>query len=812
MAYDFGIVANAQSNLAINGVSGDLGGLVGYMDGDSPEIVNSSSSGTITATGGADAGGLVGYTAGTILSSYATGPVTAGAGADIGGLVGYAEGNVENSYATGNVTATSNPDIGGLVGYADGNIENSYATGNIVATIDTDSGGLVGYSHGSITGSHATGSLSVGSGADAGGLSGYANELVENSYATGAVTAGDSSYTGGLTGYNSGEIENSYAAGLASAGGSSHVGGLTGESYGGITQSNARGGANGGASSFVGGMAGVNGGSAITKSFATGAVTGGSNSDVGGLVGLNQASVAEAYAMGSVGGTSAADVGGLVGDNGGSITQAYATGFIAPGSGASVGGLLGYDVASPGSVTYSYWDIGTTGITSLSQGAGNAANDSGITGKTTANLQGTLPTGFNNAVWATGPRLYPYFLWQFSSTPQAVSGFTVASNGSTDISGLDVSLLVNGASVTPAIATSSGANGYYYLLLAPGTISNSGSPVFAYLTNGTPGNSYVGNALGGEGNLEIEEGQLRVRSGASSVTGLFRALNTAVGSNTGSDFLYTSAGGLASNTNLFLDDSTSTFNVNAELDVGTGTFWFYDPKGAISESGGGTITAGLLRGTTKNGVTLNGANEIAALGGFTNTGTGGFSLMDGETLAIRGALNAGSGGLLLTTTAGDIVLDGSLTTGGTLTLASAGLIWQDAASSVITAAALTGSSNGVTKLQGANLITDLGAFTNTGGNFYLTNAQTLTVDGTVNAGSKVMSLKATSGDLNINDTLDAGNLTLVSSLGEVDGTGAITANVINVTADTGINLDGTNNDIRRIGTNSTNSGPDVINQ
>jgi hypothetical protein len=74
-----------------------------------------------------------------------------------------------------------------------------------------------------------------------------------------------------------------------------------------------------------------------------------------------------------------------------------------------------------------------------------------------------------------------------------------------------------------------------------------------------------------------------------------------------------------------------------------------------------------------------------------------------------------------------------------------------------------------------------------------------------------MSLNTTSGDLVVEDALDAGNLTLVSSLGEVEGSGAITANVINVTANTGIDLTGSNN-IRRIGTNSTASGSDVINQ
>ncbi len=780
-----GVVDNALSNLAVNGAGDDVGGLVGAGQFDSTEIANSSSSGTVTATDDADAGGLVGYMQGTIVSSHATGSVSAGNGTDIGGLVGYASEEIEGSYATGNVSAGDDTNIGGLAGYTASGIENSYAAGSVSAGQNADAGGLAGYASSAVTGSHATGSVTIGSELDVGGLLGYAAANVQNSYATGNVTAtGTNSDVGGLTGYNAGGIANSYATGLVSAGSGAWVGGLSGYSSG-----------------------------SVMESYATGGAAGGSNSEVGGLVGGNSSSIEEAYATGAVGGTGAADVGGLAGVNefGGTIAQTYATGYVVPGSGTSVGGLVGDDVANAGSITHSYWDMNTTGIGST-QGAGNVTNDSGIRGMTTANLQGTLPTGFDNAVWSTGTGLYPYLSWQFSGTPQAVAGFTVASGGKTDVAGLDVALLVNGTSVTPAIATSSGADGYYYLLLAPGTISNSGSPLFAYLTNGTPGNSYVGNALGRDGNLEIEEGQLRVKSGASSVTGLFRALDTAVGSNTGADFLYTSADGFTPNTNLFLADFAATFNVNAALEVGTGTLWLYDPNGAISESGGGTITAGLLRGTAKNGVTLDGANEIAALGGLTNTGSGGTSLTDGETLTVRGALNTGAGALSLTTTNGEnIALDGSLTTGGTLTLISAGSIWQDASSSVITANTLTGSSSGATRLQGANALTNLGAFTNTAGNFYLTNAQTLTVDGTVNAGSKVMSLNTTNGDLVDSGALHANTVTLVSSLGEVYGTGNINAMLLNVSADTGIDLDGTSNNIHRIGTRTTNSGPNVIN-
>ncbi len=704
------------------------------------------------------------------------------------GLFGLSSGTIRDVGVTAVSVSGSAGQMGGLVdNESDGTIANDYVTGTVDGTGD-EVGGLVGYNDGG---------------------------AIANSFSTAAVTGTE--VVGGLAGFsNDGAITDSYSTGAVS--GTLNVGGLVGvlDDFGAITDSFATG-AVGGAGNNVGGLVGLSTGTGrtatITGSYATGAVTDtGSVSNVGGLVGdAFRVTISNSFATGAVeGGSDSQNVGGFVGGEIGSassIANSFSTGLVSGGN-TDIGGFVGDDT-SGGGITNSYWDISTSGI-GATQGAGNITNDSGVTGKTTSGLQGALPGGFSNTVWGTGTGLYPYLLWQFSGTPEAVAGFTVASNGKTDVSGLDVSLLVNGESVAPAIATSSGADGYYYLLLAPGTISNSGSPLFAYLTNGVPGNAYVGNALGGDGALTIEEGQLRVKSGASSLTGLFRALNTALGGNTGADFLYSSASGVTPNVNLFISDSAANFNVNSTLDVGS--FWFNDPDGAISESGGGSIIAGVLRGTTENGVALNDTNEITALGAFSNTGSGGVAITDGKTLSVRGALNAGSGDLSLTTTnGGSIDIDGSLATGGTLTLTSAGSIWQ-AASSVIIADTLTGSSDGATRLQGANAITDLGSFTNTDGNFFLTDNRTLTVDGTANAGSRAMSLKATTGDVVVDGALDAGNLTLVSSLGEVDGTGAIAANVINVTADTGIDLDGTSNNIHHIGTRATNSGPDVINQ
>ena len=240
-----------------------------------------------------------------------------------------------------------------------------------------------------------------------------------------------------------------------------------------------------------------------------------------------------------------------------------------------------------------------------------------------------------------------------------------------------------------------------------------------------------------------------------------------------------------------------------------GTFWFYDPNGALTQSGNGTITAGLFRGTTKNGVTLNGANDITALGGFSNTGGGGFSLANSDWLHVEGSVNAGTGDLSLTTTANGIVIAGDWTAGGTVTLNAGSGIWQDLSSS-ISAETLAGSSNGTARFQGSNEIADLGSFDANDGNFILTNGQTLTVTGSV--GANVISLETTSGDLVDSGALHANVVTLGASLGEVYGTGNINTTDLFVTADTGIDLDGTTNNIKHVKTDTTNSGPNIINQ
>ncbi len=784
-------LGNTISNLTIDGASLSDVGLFGQSSGTIRDLGLAGESVTSSGTGGIDIGGLVGDNYGTVLNVVGSVAVGDSQYASIGGLIGSNEAGamVVDAGVSGSVIdGAEGSAVGGLIGPNAGTVQSAYATASVNG-VSSFVGGLVAYNAGTIENSYASGAAAGTGFSYVGGLVGLNQTTIENSYASGAATGGDNSYVGGLVGLNETTIENSYASGAATGGEGSSVGGLVG-----VNQSS------------------------LQYSFATGAASGGASSSVGGLAGVNQGAIVAAYATGAVSDSgSGAFAGGLVGYNFGTIDQTYAVGLVSGATRPHTGGLVGVDESTPGSITNSYWNIETSGITPLSRGAGNVANDSGITGEETAKLQQALPNGFDDTIWAIVPGLsYPYLQWQLpAGTPQVVTG--ILSNGATPISGAGVGLLIDGdAAATPLLSMSSGANGYYYLLLAPGTIPSSDGQVLGYIASGAarPGNTYYQDASGSLTNLDIRDGEIEIAGDSANASGTIAGLDTAIGSETGSQFIYTQAGGFLSGFDVAIDDTAASFTIDTTLNF-TGDDVAINSAGTIGEASGDGIDAAILTGRSVGGANLNGVNLIGVLRGFTNDGAGGLVLTDNEKLVVTGAVNAGTGDLVLTMTmpgtGSDIAINGDITAGGTVTLTSAGSIWEDMANGVITATELTGSASGGTRLEGANLIGSLGDFTNTNGNFLLTNHQALTVSGTVNAGTNVLTLQTTSGDLVVDGALDAGTMTLGSSQGEVYGTGDITTHVLNVTADSGIALTGPN-EIYRIGTNSPGTGPDTINQ
>jgi hypothetical protein len=193
--------------------------------------------------------------------------------------------------------------------------------------------------------------------------------------------------------------------------------------------------------------------------------------------------------------------------------------------------------------------------------------------------------------------------------------------------------LVGGSEVTPVIATTSGADGYYYLLLAPGTISSSGSNIFAYIADaGTTGNTAFLGIKSSPIHADIIEGDLRLWSRAADSATIIAELDDAVGSNSGAQFLYTSGGGFNSSFKTILSDMVGTFTIDSDLNFGTGTFvidggnidvdgavqaktLMLVSTGAVSESAAGALDVNKIDVTAQTGIDLDSdLNDITKIG------------------------------------------------------------------------------------------------------------------------------------------------------------------------------------------------------
>ncbi len=277
-----------------------------------------------------------------------------------------------------------------------------------------------------------------------GALAGWNDGSITNTFAKGHIQAGKESYVGGLVGLNRinvnqgsyddiGTIESSYTAGKVTGGVSALVGGLVGfNNYGSkIRNSHSTAEVVGTTNSAAGGLVGWLQGS-LTDSWASGSVTVGDNNgglftpgSAGGLVGSyfndphGGADLVDCYATGNVTGGQSVGVGGLVGYmyvSSGSTpiptTSSYATGRPAGGTGSDIGGFIG-EIINSGSFSDTYWDMDTSSISDPSNGAGNIANEPGITGLTTAQFQSGLPAGFDPSIWTESPSInggYPYLI------------------------------------------------------------------------------------------------------------------------------------------------------------------------------------------------------------------------------------------------------------------------------------------------------------------------------------------------------------------------------------------------------------------
>jgi len=236
------------------------------------------------------------------------------------------------------------------------------------------------------------------------------------------------SETGTLVGINYGAIFNSSASGNISGKVAPYVGpffgGLVGYNKGTISFSEAStsialtGRASSGPIS-AGALTGITEGT-VAESFATGSVSLNEileSTLVGGLTGYNSGVLRNCYATGAVYSGNEGQVGGLVGNAYASVEASYSTGNPSNFKGTNVGGFVGWD-GTGGGLSGNYWDTTTSGITNLSQGASNIANDPGITGETTAQLQAGLPSGFDPTIWAESPSINGGLPYLINNPPQ----------------------------------------------------------------------------------------------------------------------------------------------------------------------------------------------------------------------------------------------------------------------------------------------------------------------------------------------------------------------------------------------------------
>ncbi|MCJ2081730.1 beta strand repeat-containing protein [Methylobacterium sp. J-090] len=362
--------------------------------------------------------------------------------------------------------------VGGLVGSATrGSIVNVSNTRAVNATTGLGSvdgignvGGLVGLLDGAITnGSTSVNVTGSGSGSSIGGLVGAVRQV-------GADTP---------------FVSRSFASGVVrgvSTSGLNAIGGLVG------TVENGR----------------------VEQSYANGAVAGAGS--VGGLVGdlVNRGTISATYATGLVSNAAAAgSAGGLVGSItaaaglGASVDQSYSTGLVT-GAG-TLGGLVG-TANGQATVTNAYWDAQTSG----------RLTSAGGTGQTTAQLQGALPGGFNPTIWSRAAGTYPYLSWRFPTGILAVSGIAqAAADPGAPIPGTTVTLLAGGAQS----ATQTGANGTYYIALAP--LAGTAQAVTAILPAPLNGGALADAPTGaGALTLNVRAGRGVATTAAIDTTGL----------------------------------------------------------------------------------------------------------------------------------------------------------------------------------------------------------------------------------------------------------------------------------------------------
>jgi filamentous hemagglutinin family protein len=627
IAIDAAITIAGGGGLALTTNNGGSGGTLTFAQAASAQftgVYNSSNDGGNSALDGTAQGSLTINTSGTAHSYALVNSMT--------GLAGI--GTTSSSYSALAVPLTSsttytNAVIPTFAGTFEG-------LGNTISNLTISSGatnniGLFGQSTGTIRDLGLIGVNITGSGSNVGGLLGYNYDggTVANDYTTGTltVTNNNNNSVGGLVGNNGAAyVSGTYTDTISNSYSTANV------------VSNAYG---------IGGLVGQNGCDFVSSC-------------------TGHAVLTESYATGAVGGSSANNVGGLIGRDGqtGQVSYVYSTGTVT--GGGYVSGLMGY---SNGSLTDTYWDKSSSGM------SGSSGSSVGLS---TANLQnstnpsGVVLTGFSGGAAGGINNVYPYLSSFYPSGVQAVAGIAYKDVGinalsSTATNLASVSVTINGVAEGSA---ETGANGYYYLLLPPSTISSSGANVLAYTSaNSTTGAVNADNFTSATGTVS----GLNIYGGFSGANLTSAVLYSQLGgvSNTNSGALYTAITGYSTtpsfvaNLPALIVATGSSFTFDETLDLNS-SFYL-----ATSTTNAPITVAAPITLEGANALSMSAAGTLAVNSNITVPSTGTLSLnynsasaanltfAQGASVKFTGVYNSSNDG-------GSSALDGTAT--GTLTV------------------------------------------------------------------------------------------------------------------------------------------------
>ncbi len=340
-------------------------------------------------------------------------------------------------------------------------------------------------------------------------------------------------------------------------------------------------------------------------------------------------------------------------------------------------------------------------------------------------------------------------------------GIALTGNASVGNSGAIVDLTTTGGGVAEAATA----------VIAAGTLQSTGGIGGAVNLLG------VGNAVANVGSLAVAGGAFDlIDTGNLGVGGKLTASSITIDDGSG---LLTVSNSLIATSAISLTAGNIAIS-GLVSDGGTGTTALFANLGAISETG--TLIAGTLSGSAATAATLTGAsattNQVATVANFNAAG---FTLDDGKSLNVTGALSGGPSATVLDTgtltiaaggtvtaaaiglTGGDIAIPGLVTDGGagtTSLVANTGTIGE---TGTLVSGTLSGSAVGAASLTGTTAVTNhvaaLGNFT--AGAFTLNDGSPLIVAGTLSAAPSAT-------------ILDSGNLTVSGSI--------VSTNSVNLTA------------------------------